>query len=510
MKILLVEPDVRRRQNKSVFYNGKIKDYNLRYPPLGLLKLSSFHKQYGDDVYFVRGCDNKIININLFNNSRWDRVYISSVFTFQYNTIIKTIDFYKKLNNQNIYVGGIMASIIPEDLQHTDVHIVKGIVDSPSKINLHGKYPKDCNIDQFPPDYSLFLEGKYKNQYAIYETFYGYTTRGCPNKCSWCGVHKIEPEFIDYIDIKNSIKTLREKYGDKPILKLMDNNVLASKKLEWIVRDLFDLGYGKNQKTKTVDFNQGIDATYLTEDKMKLLSQINIKPMRIAFDRISDKKDYISSLQLASKYGVRTFSNYMLYNCNDSPKDLYERILVNIELNSEWKRNKIKSNIYSYPMKFAPIFPLNGKNINHQKNYAPQLVIKNKQNLVENIQWNKKFIRNIDVMKGVSYGSIPPISSLAKKIVGENYTEFILNLFMPEKFLRYRSKYENEIKEYKKFILENIRNPSDDFLDFYKIISEDKNDNILKYLPVCKSEKHKKWLKCHLRNEKDKNKIKLY
>ena len=224
MKILLVEPDVRRRQNKSIFYNGKIKDYNLRYPPLGLLKLSSFHKQYGDDVYFVRGCDNKIININLFNNSRWDRVYISSVFTFQYNTIIKTIDFYKKLNNQNIYVGGIMASIIPEDLQHTDVHIVKGIVDSPSKINLHGKYPKDCNIDQFPPDYSLFLEGKYKNQYAIYETFYGYTTRGCPNKCSWCGVYKIEPEFIDYIDIKNSIKKLREKYGDKLILKLMDNN----------------------------------------------------------------------------------------------------------------------------------------------------------------------------------------------------------------------------------------------------------------------------------------------
>ena len=71
------------------------------------------------------------------------------------------------------------------------------------------------------------------------------------NRCTYCGVSAIEPAYVEYIDIKEMIMELRKKYGDKPKLKLMDNNVLASPQFERIVEDLVALGYGRNQFTET-------------------------------------------------------------------------------------------------------------------------------------------------------------------------------------------------------------------------------------------------------------------
>ena len=121
----------------------------------------------------------------------------------------------------------------------------------------------------------------------------------------------------------------------------MDNNIMASPKLKKIVDDLVELGYGRgeytdNNKQRVVDFNQGLDASFITIKTMKMLSRINIKPMRIAFDRVKEKETYLRALRIAHDYGVSEFSNYMLYNYKDSPRDLYERLLVNINLNEEW------------------------------------------------------------------------------------------------------------------------------------------------------------------------------
>jgi hypothetical protein len=63
---------------------------------------------------------------------------------------------------------------------------------------------------------------------------------------------------------------------------------------------------------RVVDFNQGLDASYINEENIKLIAKLNIKPMRIAFDNVKERKEYVRALRLAEEHGFKSFSNYML------------------------------------------------------------------------------------------------------------------------------------------------------------------------------------------------------
>ena len=93
-------------------------------------------------------------------------------------------------------------------------------------------FKDDVNIDRLTPDYSIL----FGTNYAVYDTFYSYTTRGCRVGCPWCAVPKLEPEYEEYIDIKKQIELLRKECGDYSSLKLMDNNILISTRLKDIIQ----------------------------------------------------------------------------------------------------------------------------------------------------------------------------------------------------------------------------------------------------------------------------------
>ena len=95
MKILLVEPS-----------------YKNKYPPLGLMKLSTYHKLKGDFVQFVKGYDSKL------KQEQWDRIYISTLFTFYWSVTLKTILYYINSVNspRDIYVGGVMATLLGNEI----------------------------------------------------------------------------------------------------------------------------------------------------------------------------------------------------------------------------------------------------------------------------------------------------------------------------------------------------------------------------------------------------------
>ena len=216
MRILLVEPQYRKTRAKQPGSpppkpGAPRDDSTLWYPPLGLMKLSRFHKMRHHDVKFVSGCDPSLFEeTGLFGpGKRWDRVYITTLFTYHFDKIVETINFYKEAlggTTSRVFVGGIMASLMPKAIfEATGVQPKCGVLRSPEQIGLSGS----DDIDRLPPDYSPDLLDPTK--YAINDTYYGYATRGCKNRCPWCGVPMLEPEYVPYIDIKPMIYALRGK-----------------------------------------------------------------------------------------------------------------------------------------------------------------------------------------------------------------------------------------------------------------------------------------------------------
>jgi hypothetical protein len=82
--------------------------YKVKYPPLGLMKISTYHKSRDDEVVFYKGTSAAVRDQN------WDIIYITTMFTFQWKRTIETIQFYqrgKQKNRKNIKVGGILGSL---------------------------------------------------------------------------------------------------------------------------------------------------------------------------------------------------------------------------------------------------------------------------------------------------------------------------------------------------------------------------------------------------------------
>jgi radical SAM superfamily enzyme YgiQ (UPF0313 family) len=242
-----------------------------------------------------------------------------------------------------------MATLMGKELEKkTGVNVIRGLLNKPGILDGNDKR----NIDEVIPDYQILDEIDY--DYGLKDSYLTYATRGCPNRCRFCAVNRLEPDFIHYLPIKKQIVGIAEIYGPKQDLILMDNNVLASSNFERIIKDILDLGFHKdakmNNKMRIVDFNQGTDADLLIESKMALLAKTAIRPLRIAFDNIRMKNTYISKIKLARDYGILNLSNYVLYNFNDTPADFYERLKINVFLNEE-----LGTKIYSFPMKYIPL-----------------------------------------------------------------------------------------------------------------------------------------------------------
>lgn len=390
-RILLVEPS-----------------YRNKYPPLGLMKISSYHKMKGDLVKFVKGknlaCKKEL----------WDRIYISTLFTFYWDITVDTILYYKESVKapEDVFVGGVLATLMERELQTaTGVTVVAGLLNRPESLGYHDH----LIVDQLIPDYSLISETQHK--YSLEDAYIGYATRGCPNACSFCAVKTLEPEFQHYLPLKKQIRGIEDVYGTKQDLVLLDNNVLASDKFEKIIEEIMELGFERGAKLRAkmrrVDFNQGIDGRLLTKEKLRLLAKIAIKPLRIAFDHIEHKEQYIANIRMAAEVGIMNLSNYVLYNYLDTPEDFYERLRINCELNEE-----LGTKIYSFPMKYIP---LNSKTRNHIGPY-----------------WSKKMLRGIQCILLATRGLVSPRLEFFEAAFGKNADEFRKITLMPEDYIIHR------------------------------------------------------------------------
>jgi hypothetical protein len=217
--------------------------YYCKYPPLGLMKIAYYHKEIrGDFVWFSKGIlptqisegviekikrskyytDKYREDINLFidevngrlKNNTWDRVYVSTLFTYEWAKTIETIEYTKSLVDDinNIYVGGILATLLDEDLERaTGIKPIKGLLLDSAAIG----FDDGINIDRLTPDYSILDNVDYN--YPASNAYYTYTTRGCGMNCEFCAVKTLEPYYTDYIDIKPQIIEITKRYGEKVV-----------------------------------------------------------------------------------------------------------------------------------------------------------------------------------------------------------------------------------------------------------------------------------------------------
>ena len=70
---------------------------------------------------------------------------------------------------------------------------------------------------------------------------------------------------------------------------------------------------------------------------MKKLAEVNIQPLRIAFDHWNLRNVYERAVKTAVRNGITKLSNYLLYNFEDTPDELYNRLRMNVDLSEELK-----------------------------------------------------------------------------------------------------------------------------------------------------------------------------
>lgn len=478
MKVLLVEPN-----------------YKNKYPPMGLMKISSYHKMLGHHVRFVKGTSPEI------DAEIWDRIYITTLFTFDFAIVIETINHYRHIanNDASLYIGGIMASLIPDKIvAATGIdrkHILTGLFTDTSVVG----DKNNINVDQLPLDYDILEDINYK--YPAGDNYFGYTTRGCPNHCSFCAVPILEPNFHVTNNIISQIKAIDEKYGPKRHLLLLDNNVLNAPDLKALVDDLCKIGFEKGQKYDDPGVYNIIMMRYKNGDRSSFLDTKMITYLKTFEKRIksaemlqefikivieSEKANNFAEYMIHTepllspiieKYRNKTKKNrYLDFNqgidgrkINDENMAQLARLAIkplriafdDIRLKTQYcnavrtaHRHKIKeiSNyiLFNYKDKPEDLYErlrinidlnreLNIKIFSFPMKYSP--INRTDRNYIGE-HWTKKEISAISAILQVTKGVVAAGSEFFFKAFGQSLSEFFEILAMPRELIMFRSYFE--------------------------------------------------------------------
>jgi hypothetical protein len=398
MNILLVEPD-----------------YRSKFPPLGLMRLSTYHRGRGDRVAFVRG-ENEWARLR-----QWDRIYVASLFTWELPRTCDTIDFYQESvkDPQDIFVGGVGVTLLPDYVRRrgSSCRVIEGPLDRPGRLG-----PGTPAIANLVPDYSILK--RVDHEYYPRDAYFVRTTKGCIRACHFCAVPRLEKEFGAMRPLREQVSNAIKHHGERQHLVVMDNNILGIAGIDQIFADIRDLGFHagakRNGRERTVDFNQGLDARLISAkpELAKLLKTICVSPIRLAFDFVGIRPSYEKAIRLLVAEGFNEFTNYMLFDFADTPRDLYDRLWVNAKLNKE-----LSVRITGFPMRFIPMDDVSRRHV------APG--------------WKWRYLRGIQCVLLATRGLVSPNPDFIRHAFGESFEDFLEILSMPDRYIVYREHYVN-------------------------------------------------------------------
>jgi hypothetical protein len=204
---------------------------------------------------FEKSIGNNVEWCNSFN--AYNKVYMAKVFDFtpDFNTSIKTYELIK---------GG-------------------------TGYNIKLKLPKE--IENICPDYSIYNNNKIA---------YGFLTRGCPRNCKFCIVGKKE-------GLKShKVANLNSFYNGQKEIKLLDPNLLACNDHNKLLDQLIE-------SKSYIDFTQGLDCRFLTNENIEKILSCKIKMIHFAWDKQEDEELIIKKLEMFNKYSNLNFRKKRVY-----------------------------------------------------------------------------------------------------------------------------------------------------------------------------------------------------
>lgn len=252
-------------------------DIDSKIPNLGLMKLSAWHKNRGDQIIFREEV------------GQIDKVCISCVFSQNRSRALGIAKMFEGICEVEIGGYGVNDNQLPHSIEH------------------------------IMPDYSLYPNCDFSM---------GYTSRGCIRKCPFCIVWRKEGPMRDHASIGEFWNPKYKK------LVLLDNNFLASPK--WKENIEFLLIH-----QIPVTFCQGLDIRLINDENASWLRMVDSRTMSFkskmyyfAFDDLAIEDDVRNGVELLKKHGIKPYrlTFYLLCGFNTTHDEDMHRFKVLREL----------------------------------------------------------------------------------------------------------------------------------------------------------------------------------
>jgi len=367
MKVVFIHPPTSFEQ---VYGDWDLSLVDTYCPPLGLLYLASYIRQFGHSPYVI---DMAAMNWSLDKTVKYvlslnpDMVGISS----KTINISNSNELAKKLKNNGLKVpiilGGAHITAVPietmkrfktidygvigegeitlldliEKIENEDsVAEIEGIVwrNGNGQIILNPNRGYIKNLDDLPlPAWDLLPNFPNGYNHSVLETkrlpaASIMTSRGCPFKCTFCD-HKIFGSMVRHHSAEYSLKMirhLRENYGIRDLMILDDNFILDKKKLfkicDTIIEENIDLSWYCMGHSK-----------FMTHDRLQKIKEAGCWFIEIGIesgcDRIlrllkknTTKKEIAEAVKRAKDIGLKVKGNFIFGLPSETKESLTETV----------------------------------------------------------------------------------------------------------------------------------------------------------------------------------------
>ncbi|MBN2457986.1 radical SAM protein [Candidatus Woesearchaeota archaeon] len=197
-----------------------------------------------------------------------DEIYITTSMTFHADSVSEMTKICREIfPNAKITIGGIYASLCPEHAKKNSE--IDNVFIGPF-----------WDADDFDSDISML---GYDPGYYMYKS-----TRGCPNRCSYCAVHMLEGKKMVFRDPKKTAEEIINAHRKMGIRRFVasESNLLVNSKnhfekiLDMIIESKIDI---------RLEAPEGLAPKLLTPGLLKKMHKAGYRKLNIPLESANDK-----------------------------------------------------------------------------------------------------------------------------------------------------------------------------------------------------------------------------